>query len=193
MRLFLGDADFRQVLDQNFRFDLEFPGQLINSYLIRICHQPLLLLALISTSVCFVPSPLLLPRPQSNCVAFLLRAVPGCPQCRVNPTDPCRARCLFQVLPELPQLQASPTIPVPRLLRAFQMLRRHRGYLAPQRPAPAALRLPQPVRPVRQRPALPAFQNMLPPTGESFQPSSRQCPEFPLAVPASYPRVSPPK
>lgn len=41
VRLLLGDADFRQVLDQNFRFDLEFPGQLIDSDLIRICHQPL--------------------------------------------------------------------------------------------------------------------------------------------------------
>jgi len=41
MRLLLGAANFRQVLDQNLCFDLEFPGQLIYSDLIRICHQPL--------------------------------------------------------------------------------------------------------------------------------------------------------
>jgi hypothetical protein len=41
VRLLLRDADFRQVLDQDLCLDLEFPGQLIDSDLIWICHQPL--------------------------------------------------------------------------------------------------------------------------------------------------------
>ena len=41
VRLLLGNADFWQVLDQDLCLDLEFPGQLIDSDLIRICHQPL--------------------------------------------------------------------------------------------------------------------------------------------------------
>jgi len=36
VRLLFRDADLRQVLDQNFGLDLKFPGQLINSNLIRI-------------------------------------------------------------------------------------------------------------------------------------------------------------
>ena len=36
VRLLLRDADFRQVLDQDLRLDLELPGQLINPDLIRI-------------------------------------------------------------------------------------------------------------------------------------------------------------
>jgi len=35
VRLLLGDANFRQVLDQGFRLDLQLPGQLINPDLIR--------------------------------------------------------------------------------------------------------------------------------------------------------------
>lgn len=31
-----GDADFGQVIDQDFRLDLEFPGQLVNSDLIGV-------------------------------------------------------------------------------------------------------------------------------------------------------------
>jgi len=38
VRLLLGDANLRQVLDQDFGLDLEFPGQLINSDLVRIRH-----------------------------------------------------------------------------------------------------------------------------------------------------------
>jgi hypothetical protein len=41
VRLFFRDANFRQELDQDFRLDLEFARQLINSNLIGICHQPL--------------------------------------------------------------------------------------------------------------------------------------------------------
>jgi len=41
VRLFFRDADFRQELDQDFRLDLEFTRQLVNSNLIGICHQPL--------------------------------------------------------------------------------------------------------------------------------------------------------
>ena len=41
VRLLFGDADFRQEIDQDFRFDLEFARQLVNSNLIGICHQPL--------------------------------------------------------------------------------------------------------------------------------------------------------
>jgi hypothetical protein len=36
VRLFFCDADLGQVLDQHFGLDLEFPGQLVNSNLIRI-------------------------------------------------------------------------------------------------------------------------------------------------------------
>jgi hypothetical protein len=36
VRLLLRDADFRQVLDQDLRLDLELPGQLINPDLVRI-------------------------------------------------------------------------------------------------------------------------------------------------------------
>jgi hypothetical protein len=42
VRFLFRDAEFRQEIDQHFRFDLEFPSQLINSNLIGICHQPLL-------------------------------------------------------------------------------------------------------------------------------------------------------
>src|SRR5580704_12023237 len=41
VRLLFRDADFRQEIDQDFRFDLEFARQLVNSNLIGICHQPL--------------------------------------------------------------------------------------------------------------------------------------------------------
>jgi len=36
VRLFFRDADLWQVLDQHFGLDLKFPGQLVNSDLIRI-------------------------------------------------------------------------------------------------------------------------------------------------------------
>jgi hypothetical protein len=36
MRLLLRDADFRQVIDQDLRLDLEFPRQFVNADLIRI-------------------------------------------------------------------------------------------------------------------------------------------------------------
>jgi|HubBroStandDraft_4_1064222.scaffolds.fasta_scaffold00743_3 hypothetical protein len=41
VRLLFGNANFGQILDQDFRLDLEFPGELVYSDLIRICHQPL--------------------------------------------------------------------------------------------------------------------------------------------------------
>jgi hypothetical protein len=41
VRLLFCNANVGQILDQDFRFDLEFPGQLVYSDLIRICHQPL--------------------------------------------------------------------------------------------------------------------------------------------------------
>lgn len=40
VRLFFGDADFRQELNQDFRLDLQLPRQFINPDLIRICHSP---------------------------------------------------------------------------------------------------------------------------------------------------------
>lgn len=49
MRLFFRDADCRQEIDQDFRFNLEFARQLVNSNLIGICHQPLFFSKLIST------------------------------------------------------------------------------------------------------------------------------------------------
>jgi hypothetical protein len=36
MRLLIVDADFRQVIDQDFRLDLEFPRQFVNADLIGI-------------------------------------------------------------------------------------------------------------------------------------------------------------
>ena len=36
VRLLFRDADFRQEIDQDFRFDLEFARQLVNSNLIGI-------------------------------------------------------------------------------------------------------------------------------------------------------------
>src|ERR1700678_2395361 len=41
VRLLLGDASFWEVLDQDFRLDLEFSGQFIDTDLIGICHSPL--------------------------------------------------------------------------------------------------------------------------------------------------------
>jgi hypothetical protein len=36
VRFLLGYADFGQVVDQDFRLDLELPGQLVNSNLIGV-------------------------------------------------------------------------------------------------------------------------------------------------------------
>ena len=36
VRFLFGDADFGQVVDQDFRLDLELPGQLVNSDLIWV-------------------------------------------------------------------------------------------------------------------------------------------------------------
>jgi hypothetical protein len=41
VRLFLRDADLRQEVDQHLGLDLEFPGQFVNSNLVRIGHAPL--------------------------------------------------------------------------------------------------------------------------------------------------------
>jgi hypothetical protein len=41
VRLLFGDASFWEVLDQDFRLDLEFSSQFINPDLIGICHSPL--------------------------------------------------------------------------------------------------------------------------------------------------------
>ncbi len=41
VRLLIVDADLRQKVDQDFRFDLEFPCQLVDADLIGICHSPL--------------------------------------------------------------------------------------------------------------------------------------------------------
>jgi len=41
VRLFFRDAGFREVINQDFRLDLQFPRQLVNPDLIRICHSPL--------------------------------------------------------------------------------------------------------------------------------------------------------
>jgi hypothetical protein len=41
VRLLFSDADFRKEIDQHLRLNLKFPRQLVNSNLIRICHQPL--------------------------------------------------------------------------------------------------------------------------------------------------------
>jgi hypothetical protein len=38
VRLLLGDADFRQKVDEHFGLDFEFPGQLIYTNLIGIWH-----------------------------------------------------------------------------------------------------------------------------------------------------------
>jgi hypothetical protein len=45
VRLLFGDADLRQVLDQNFCFDLQLSRQFVDSDLIRICHSPLIFAA----------------------------------------------------------------------------------------------------------------------------------------------------
>jgi hypothetical protein len=45
VRLLFGDASFWEVLDQDFRLDLEFSSQFVNSDLIGICHSPLVLTA----------------------------------------------------------------------------------------------------------------------------------------------------
>ena len=49
VRLLFRDADFRQEIDQDFRFNLEFARQLVNSNLIGICHQLLFSPKLVST------------------------------------------------------------------------------------------------------------------------------------------------
>jgi hypothetical protein len=41
VRLLIVDADLGQKVDQDFRFDLEFPCQLVDADLIGICHSPL--------------------------------------------------------------------------------------------------------------------------------------------------------
>ncbi len=41
VRLFFGDADFREELDQDLRLDLQFARQFIDTDLIGICHSPL--------------------------------------------------------------------------------------------------------------------------------------------------------
>jgi hypothetical protein len=41
VRLFFCYSDLRQELDQHFRFDLEFPREFVNPYLIRVRHSPL--------------------------------------------------------------------------------------------------------------------------------------------------------
>jgi hypothetical protein len=41
VRLFFRDASFWEVINQDFRLDLQFPRQLINPDLIGICHSPL--------------------------------------------------------------------------------------------------------------------------------------------------------
>ncbi len=41
VRLFFRDAGFGEVINQDFRLDLQFPRQLVNPDLIRICHSPL--------------------------------------------------------------------------------------------------------------------------------------------------------
>jgi hypothetical protein len=41
VRFLLGNSDLGQEVDQNFRFDLKFPRELVNSYLIRVRHSPL--------------------------------------------------------------------------------------------------------------------------------------------------------
>jgi hypothetical protein len=38
VRLLLGDADLRQVVDQHLGLDLEFPCQLVDANLIEFCH-----------------------------------------------------------------------------------------------------------------------------------------------------------
>jgi hypothetical protein len=55
--LFLGDASFWEVLDQDFRLDFEFSSQFIDSDLIGICHSPLVLTATsyLSTAAYRVP------------------------------------------------------------------------------------------------------------------------------------------
>jgi len=50
MRLLFRDANFGQILDQDFRLNLEFPGELVYSDLIGICHQPLFVTI---SDVCF--------------------------------------------------------------------------------------------------------------------------------------------
>ena len=45
VRLLFGDASFWEVLDQDFRLDLEFSSQFVNSDLIGICHSPRVLTA----------------------------------------------------------------------------------------------------------------------------------------------------
>ncbi len=49
VRLLFRDSDFRQEIDQDFRFNLEFARQLVNSNLIGICHQPLFFSKLVSS------------------------------------------------------------------------------------------------------------------------------------------------
>jgi hypothetical protein len=38
VRLFLRDADLRQVLDEHLGLDLEFPCQFVDANLIMFCH-----------------------------------------------------------------------------------------------------------------------------------------------------------
>jgi hypothetical protein len=65
VRLLFGDADFRQVLDQNFCFDLQLSRQFVDSDLIRICHSPLI----------FAAEPFLATRLPSCSTSYLSRPI----------------------------------------------------------------------------------------------------------------------
>jgi hypothetical protein len=41
VRLLFGNADLRQEVDQHLGLDLKFARQFVDSYLIRVCHAPL--------------------------------------------------------------------------------------------------------------------------------------------------------
>src|ERR1700733_3279620 len=188
VRFLLDHANFRQILDQDFRLDLEFPGEFVYSDLIGICHQPLSLQnSLESTSLRDLPTLRLLRRLQLIGAEFPHPLVPWYPPYQASPRRPSPARCLPRALQ---------TTLVARRLRPLQMPRRSRERLPLHPDLPASRnslrsRLPRspPTRPAGPEEQLPAFRELRstpPPIGESFQPSSRRCPEFPQAAPGSY-------
>src|ERR1700683_47957 len=173
VRLLLGDANLREILDQHLGFDFELPGKLVDSNLIRFGH----LLGAIGPFQVRHPASVRVARhlPQTPPRMYLLLSLHRLVR-----------RLIFRPLtaPRLTrQLQRTLPLQSGRLLPRWLVREHLRRFLRQPLPWPPRLRLPRLA-------ALRGPQSKLLPTGEFFRPSFRRCPGFRRAVPESYPPAS---
>src|SRR5579859_1371174 len=174
MRLFFGNTETGQKINNRFGLHFQFAGQLIDSDLVYVAHALRLLLGPVTPALPLLLVPLRFRFPLPELRPARLRSAPSLLQQR-----PPHRRKLLLPAALLQQFPSSP-LPQPLQLRPLRRLRL-------QLPGfPRSLRFHRLARPQKRS------HKTGSPTGRSCPPSFRRCPESPSTVPASSKPAFPP-